>query len=373
MAAMPDDVSKSNEDAEAARLAPLGLELRWQSLCLLVLTVLAVGYALYTLRPVLVPFILAVFLTVGLAPLLDLIERRLHANRLIAVAVAFVLGLVGISLLGFLISTSVRSLEADSGKYTENIGATLEATSINLEKFGFKHAAESLHNVAENIGEQLARLWQYALGVLQRAMIDLLGTLAMVLIFMFFLLLGASGQVRPTEGLWSIMEAKFREYLVVKTVISVFTGLAFGLVLWLFDVPLAFVMGLLAFLLNYIPNVGPIIASLLPIPLILATPELGFLRSIFAIALSSGVQVISGNVIEPKMMGDSFELHPIVILLSLMLWGMIWGIVGMLLAVPITAAIKIVLEKIDRTRPIAELMAGRLDAINFESPDTRAA
>jgi AI-2 transport protein TqsA len=84
---------------------------------------------------------------------------------------------------------------------------------------------------------------------------------------------------------------------------------------------------------------------------------------ILVISLTSGIQFISGNVVEPKIMGDSFELHPVAVLLTLMLWGMIWGIVGMILATPVTAAIKILLERFDRTRPVAEMLAGRFESL----------
>ena len=83
-----------------------------------------------------------------------------------------------------------------------------------------------------------------------------------------------------------------------------------------------------------------------------------------AIAVTSSIQVISGNVIEPQLMGDSSDLHPVVILLGLMFWGMMWGITGMFLATPIVAGIKIVLSRFEATRAISEIMAGRWNAFD---------
>jgi AI-2 transport protein TqsA len=80
---------------------------------------------------------------------------------------------------------------------------------------------------------------------------------------------------------------------------------------------------------------------------------------ILAIALPGAIQFFVGNVMEPRMLGDSMDLHPVTILLSLIFWGMIWGVVGALLATPITAVIRILLEKGELTRPVAQLMAGR--------------
>ena len=128
----------------------------------------------------------------------------------------------------------------------------------------------------------------------------------------------------------------------------------------LFGVPMAFTFGVLAFLLNFVPNVGPLIASLLPIPLIILDPT-GSIGWMFgAISVTAAIQAISGNIFEPKIMGNSSDLHPVTILVALMFWGMMWGIIGMFLATPVTAAIKIVLQRIESTKPIANLMAGRI-------------
>ena len=185
-------------------------------------------------------------------------------------------------------------------------------------------------------------------------------------IFLFFLLLGSSQATLP-ENTWQEIDTKIREYILTKSLISFFTGLAFGFVLWLFGIPLAAVFALLAFLFNFIPNIGPILACLLPLPLILLDPEIAWWEMTLVITLSSAVQIISGNVIEPRMMGDSFDVHPIAILLALMFWSLIWGMIGMFLAVPMTAIMKILFAKFEMTRPLADLLAGRIDNLSFKN------
>jgi len=199
------------------------------------------------------------------------------------------------------------------------------------------------------------------LSMVSSTLMDGFGSASMVLIFMFFLLLGGSRETLPRSAVWQEIEGKIRGYIATKTLISAVTGAVFGFVLWLYGIPLAIVFALLAFLLNFIPNVGPIAASLLPIPLIVLSPDLSVGSMIVVILLTAGIQFISGNVVEPKVMGESFDLHPVAVLLTLMVWGMLWGIVGMILAVPMTAAIKILLEQFDHTRSIAYLLAGRFD------------
>ena len=156
----------------------------------------------------------------------------------------------------------------------------------------------------------------------------------------------------------------------MKTVISIFTGLAFGLALRLFGVPMAMTFGVLAFLLNFIPNLGPLAACLLPIPLIIFDPDRSIGWMISVIAVTSGIQMISGNIVEPKLMGESSDLHPVTVLLALMFWGMLWGIVGMFLATPIMAGLKIVFERFEATQPVAAIMAGRLPSATPASAQT---
>ncbi|CAE7818256.1 unnamed protein product [Symbiodinium microadriaticum] len=90
-------------------------------------------------------------------------------------------------------------------------------------------------------------------------------------------------------------------------------------------------------------------------------------KMVLVISLSSAVQIISGNVIEPRMMGDSFDVHPIAILLALMFWSLVWGMIGMFLAVPMTAVMKILFAKFEMTKPLADLLAGRIDGLSMQS------
>ena len=192
---------------------------------------------------------------------------------------------------------------------------------------------------------------------LSQVFISLVSTSVVVLIYVFFLLIGTpSINHSPTL---SEVDRQIRSYLSLKTVISIFTGLVFGLALRLFGVPMAFTFGVLAFLLNFVPNVGPIVASLLPVPLIILAPDgtVGWMAATITVICT--IQLVSGNVVEPKIMGNSSDLHPVTILVGLMFWGMMWGVIGMFLATPIMAALKIILGRISTTKSIADLMAGR--------------
>lgn len=148
-------------------------------------------------------------------------------------------------------------------------------------------------------------------------------------------------------------EKSIKDYLITKTIISVSTGLITALILFIFQSKYIAILSFLVFALNFIPNIGSIIAVALAVIIYVLTYGLSINVLILLFVLST-IQFIFGNILEPKFTGNKLELSPIVILLSLFLWGWIWGIIGMFLAVPITAIIKISLESVDSTKKIAK-------------------
>jgi AI-2 transport protein TqsA len=161
------------------------------------------------------------------------------------------------------------------------------------------------------------------------------------------------------------------EYLRVKVLASALTGSLVYVILRVIGIDLALVFGLASFFLNFIPNIGSVVAVLLPVPIILLagsdTVEGGVVVKegvtmtgrVLAFGLPVVVQFLVGNVLEPKWMGTSLDLNPIVILLSLIFWGMLWGPIGMLLSVPITWILKALLERFSYTEPLARLLADK--------------
>ncbi len=181
----------------------------------------------------------------------------------------------------------------------------------------------------------------------------------LMLIFLCFLMFGGGFAV-SREGNWAEIQKQVQRYVGVKLIVSAVTGILIGLILMLLGVDFAVMFGLLAFLLNFIPSIGSIIAVLLPVPVVLVNPDTTVTTAALAVALPGAVEFIIGNIVEPKLMARSFDLHPIVILMALVFWGLLWGIVGMLLAVPMTAVLRLLLSSRDDTRLLAELLSGRV-------------
>jgi predicted PurR-regulated permease PerM len=150
------------------------------------------------------------------------------------------------------------------------------------------------------------------------------------------------------------------QYFMIKTLISLGTGVLTGTACAILGIKFAVLWGFLAFLLNYIPYVGSFLAIILPI--ILSVFQFPHSYKPFVTGgVLLGIQIFMGNYLDPEMMGNKFNLSPIVIIFSLFFWGYVWGIVGTFFAVPITATIKIVMQNIEPLQSFAVLMSKRAD------------
>lgn len=158
------------------------------------------------------------------------------------------------------------------------------------------------------------------------------------------------------NGIFDRIRDDIQKYITIKMFTSTLTGLlSYGLML-LMGVDFAGVWGLLIFLLNFIPTVGSIIATMFPATIALAQSD-GYFLFFMVLGGIGALQMTIGNVIEPRLMGSSFNLSPIVILLNLALWGAIWGIPGAFLCVPFLIIFTIIMSHFPRTRPIAIVLS----------------
>jgi predicted PurR-regulated permease PerM len=195
-----------------------------------------------------------------------------------------------------------------------------------------------------------------------------IGNLLLVLIFLMFMLAGRTaltGRVNKAfeeeradkiKYIVNTIEDQVQHYLLIKSFISFLTGALGAIILLIAGADFVIFSALLIFVLNFIPNFGSIIATLFPI--LIAILKFGF--SFRVILIAGGLmltQFMMGNAVEPKITGKSLNLSPLIILISLIFWGYIWGIVGMMLAVPLTSAIKIVFENLPALKPISNLIS----------------
>lgn len=333
------------------------VDLRIQTLSLLVIATVLVALAMFWLKSVMIPFVLALFLALGLAPLVDLQMNWLRLPKALAVFMTFLISMALLLLSVSVVTGAVSQLAANAGAYQERLTQLLDwvARTVPLERFGLSREEFLQPMTSLPMGTVSGVL----LGT-TNAILDLMSQAMLVTIFLVFLLIGFTGRgdAGPT-GIWLEMEGRVKSFIFTKTLISAVTGFLVGLTLQLLGVELALAFGFFAFLLNFIPTLGSVISTVLPVPVVLMNPEISLPVAILAIVVPGSIHFLIGNVVEPLVMGDSLELSPVAVLLSLMIWGAIWGVVGMLLATPITAVLKILSDQAEATRPVARLLGGR--------------
>lgn len=367
-------------------------ESRIQTVCLATLTIVVVAVALYLLRVVLVPFILAAFLSLVLLPIVSFLMRKLRVRRPIALAITLLLGFLAVLGVGAFVAVSVGQFANNAGEYEAQLKQLLlkaensppiQAIVSLVAKSDVTPPSspeESLPTTAEstagdgvsperNSGFRTSLLLPEGAinGIARRLSTGVLSVLSngfLVLLFTAFLLLGSVTRTKPREGVVGEIESRVQKYIAIKILSSMLTGFLVYLVLHFLGIRYAVSFGAFAFILNFVPNIGSIVATLLPLPFILLTPGVSTVTVVLALLLPLCIQFLIGSVFEPKVMGDTLGLHPVVVLMSLIFWGMLWGFSGMLLAIPMTASAKIIFARIDVTKPIATLMEGRLEAFD---------
>jgi AI-2 transport protein TqsA len=317
-----------------------------------VMALVVMGFGLSYTRGVLIPFVLAVFLASVVSPLVDFQVVRMRFPRALAVIVAMLVVVVVLCGCGLIAINTIQTIVRSAGEYSSNI---IEMGNDLLRRL-------KAWNISVDAQELFDQMKAAAPRITTSVVAGLTGFVSkgvLVLIFVGFLLAGRDSYAVRT-GVYADIDTQIRRYLGTKFVISAITGLLVWLCLRMFHLELASVFGLFAFMLNFIPSVGSIIATFLPLPTAAAQFSDDPLKIIGVLAVPGVIQLTIGNVIEPKLMGEGLKLHPVTILMSLAVWGLLWGPIGMLLAVPMTATIRIVLDQFQITTPVSRLLAGTL-------------
>jgi AI-2 transport protein TqsA len=318
---------------------------------LMIIATVALAAALIYTRDVMVPFVLAIFITAAVAPLVDIQVTRLRLPSWLAVLTTLVLVLAALALMGVLIIAVVQAIVRLANEYSHQVVHMTEQVLDKLKEYNI-HVDE-----ARVTGELEARL--------PAVISSTVGTVTavashgfLIVFFVVFLLLGRNPQHKRT-GIYADIENTIRGYITTMTALSALTSVLVGLVLWALGLQMAWLFAFLVFLLSFIPNVGPIVATLLPLPV--AVTQFHDPWMILAtLVIPGAIHMTIGNFVAPRMFGRGMELHPVTVLLALAFWGLIWGVVGMVLAMPISATLRIVLSRINTTRPLANLLAGHL-------------
>ena len=342
---------------------------KYRNLVLLLLGTLvlfALGVALRELRPVLLPFVTAVLLSILFKPIVVVLQQRRYP-RLLALAVVLLSLLVVLFLFVLVLYTSLGSFLEVLPRYEAKFDRTLAEALLTVREVALQMGVQ----VDETRSPELVQLSTItrALSSGVGSFLGFAGNAFLVVLFVLFVLAGSGDLATKVEQAFpsnfahriahviANIERQVRQYLVTKTLISAVTGVITTFILLLTGVDFALLWGFLTFLLNFIPNLGSIVATLLPVTLALLQFDT-LAQPLIVLVLLGITQVTIGNVLDPRIMAFSLNLSPLFVLVSLIFWGWLWGIWGMLLAVPITATIKIICENVGPLHPLAVLMGG---------------
>ena len=307
---------------------------------------------------IIVPFILALFIAVVLNPVIQRLVRW-RVPRVLAISLLVgTIVLVAVLLLAYL-GTSLNELARTLPQYRSYLVVPLQNLEPWLQRAGIGITVDELIKYIDP--NSAMSLVSSLLSQLSSAM----SSVFLLLLTVVFMLLEVPQlpaklqqlMSRPTEGMGAIQRAldSVSRYLVLKTAISLVTGLIIWGMLVLLEVRFAFIWGLLAFALNYIPNIGSVLAAIPPIAQVLVFG--GLYDALVVLTGYLIVNLIFGNILDPRLMGRGLGLSTLVVFLSLIFWGWLLGLVGMLLSVPLTIIAKIALEQTQGGKSIAILLS----------------
>jgi len=312
---------------------------------------------------IITPLLMALFISIVCAqPILWLQKKKLPQG----LSITFVfIGIIGLFAgFGELISRSLSSFSENASLYEQNLldmGASVQEYLNNVGIHIPTGKLSSLFDASKVMGLTAGFLGQLG---------SFMGNAFTIFFLVLFLLLELDSFSLKTRAMakntntsvdyLNTIGASIRHYLSIKTLTSLLTGILVWTCLAILGLDYAIIWALIAFLLNYIPNIGSIIAAL---PAVLfSLVQLGFGGAIWTTVIFVAVNMVVGNVVEPKMMGKGMGLSTFVVFASLIFWGFVLGTVGMFLSVPLTMTIKIILEQNEKTKWMAVFLGTDEDA-----------
>ena len=315
-------------------------------------------------KALLVPFLLSLFIAVIAAPPLFYLQSRGLPEWLAMLIVVFGIVLIGL-LLGWMIGGSLNDFTRNLPQFQERLAAQSHGLIVLLQGYGVTLDEATLLAYL-NPGKAMALA-----GKLLSGLGNVLTQALFILITVIFILVEAAGfgiklraiSTDPERSVAHIeaITSSIKRYMMIKTSTRLLTGVLVSVGLLLLDVEYPVLWGLLAFLFNYVPNIGSIIAAVPAV--LLAWVQLGPWMALWVGLLYLLINGLVGNLIEPRFMGKGLGLSPLIVFVSLVFWGWVLGPVGMFLSVPLTMTLKIILDSSAETRPISLMLGQNASAL----------
>ena len=334
------------------------------SAVMILAAIVVVIYGMQMAKVVLVPFLIAVFLAlITVRPMLWLQKHRVPA--ILAALLIVTMIMLILAVVGMILGTSIADFTAALPGYQARLDRIVDGVVTFIAKY-FRNGES-----AESLGDMVDPGWAMGLAAsILNSLKDVLTNTYLIFFTMIFILLEASSVQTKVEAAFGRSRTSVERprlflnnlgrYLGIKTLVSFATGLCAGILTWSVGLDFPLLWAMLAFLLNYVPTIGSIIAAVPAV--LLALVQLGPGEA-GAIAIGfAAINVVFGNFVEPRLMGYGVGISPLIVFVGLVFWGWVFGPVGMLLSVPLTMTLKLALESNERTRWVAILLGSERDA-----------
>lgn len=330
---------------------------------LLFISIIASGFVLKLASHIIVPVMFAVFLSLIMLPLLDKLKKHFNIPWLVSTLIILIISIIAIVTVGNMLVASLKTIVTLYPRYETRLLAIYEIFAK-----AFKLPFNETNTLFENLWNQLGvrNAFQNAIFSITSSTLNVTKTVMTIMLLIIFLVSEMNYMKEKVTYAFSTQKVKGRvkrasnniikevtKYISIKFIISLITGLIIGFGTLIIGLDFPVVWGVMAFVLNFIPTFGSILASLITIifSLIQFYPNI---TTVFEVVLLVSItQFTLGNIIEPRITGQKLGLSPFIILISLSIWGGIWGFSGFLLAVPTTVIIKIICANISFLHPIA--------------------
>ena len=334
-------------------------------------------FVLKELQPILLPLFISVIVWFVFLPFYNfLIKKRIPSGLAIVIVIITIVLFSNIS--SVFILTSVNTFTSEFPKYEIKFAQFYEdmVAKFNLTPTETDSLSKSMDIKKLLTGGTLTA----TIGSIVTGITGLLGNYVLILFYLIFLLTESKSiqdrikvafseerQQKINNTLIAIF-SDVKNYMSGKTLMSFIQAVLIGLILWICGVDFFIIWAFMFFLSDFIPQIGSLIVTVLvAITMLLQFDSL--LLPVIVVVVLIIIQNVKGNILEPKIFGQRLDLSPLLLLFSLLFWGYMWGIVGMILSVPIMSIIKIILMNIPQTKPYAILMSNKARSVTVKSKD----
>ena len=339
-------------------------KLRTTNMLLLVIVIPIIFYLLKVLSFIFIPLVFSMFIALLFLPLMRFLRKK-SVPKVLSIIIIILIIAAGLKLGAELVKLSSKEILSSDVTFFDKAQLKINNLVFNVESFFGVESKKENTNLSRFLNKDvLVDNFAPTFGFISRFLTALLMTTFFVVLW-----LGESIDVQKLLNKTLLkkkhtsiktfikVENELIKFIKVKFLVSLLTGIGTGLACYFFDVSFPIFWGLFAFIINFVQMVGSFISVILLSVFAFVEVESTSILLFFILTIT-GVQVLFGAILEPIFMGKSFSINIITVLVMLMFWGFIWGIPGLIMAIPITVFLKIIFEQFESTKLIANLISG---------------